>query len=119
MSTESLFYYRRLTPKKKEEEGFDITEIWDSFNPFRILRGWWSTPEVFSVRLDDGHEETHDVPKLIGKNGKRESVKEKGWFITQIDMCKEDADRLRKATELYPYGQYMVENLHVGSPLSA
>lgn len=108
MSTESLFYYRRIIPKEKT---FEVSDTWDSFNPFRVVRGWWATPEIFCVSLDDGHEETREVSKVVDKNGKRAPITQKGWYVTQIEMCKEDADRLRKATELYSPDRFMIDQV--------
>lgn len=107
MSLENLFYYRRL------KDGKPVEEIWDCFSVFRVVRGWWSSPEVFSVMLDDGHEEARDAERTFTRNGKpkTEQIRERGWYLTQIDMCRQDGERLKKATELYPLGKWYLDRM--------
>lgn len=96
MSLESLFYYRRVSEDK--QGNIIVSDVWDCFHIHRIVRGVWSSEQVFTIRLDDGHEEARDVARP-GKNGKTTMVKDRAWYVSQVDLCKEDADRLRKVAE--------------------
>jgi hypothetical protein len=98
MSTETLFYYRRISQDK--EGRLIVSDIWDCFHVHRIVRGVWASEEVFSVRLDDGHEEARDAERKVGAKGKVQIVKERAWYVSQVEMCREDALRLQAATEI-------------------
>ena len=93
----SLFWYRRQV-KTKDEEGKDIhVLVWDCMNIKCIIRGHWVNEKTFSVLLNDGHEQADDVEKAVVKNGKTvgtETKRERAWFVSQIEICYEDALRL-------------------------
>jgi hypothetical protein len=105
----SLFWYKRkITTKKEVEEEVegelkkvskDITTIyWDFFNIDCVVRGLWKDDKTFSVLLNDGHEQAEDRQKPVfnAKGGIRsyETKRERDWFYSQIDLDKEDAQRL-------------------------
>lgn len=113
----NLFFYRReikrkvplTTPVEGTEEVIKgpVTEVvetyWDCFNINKVIRGHWTSPEEFTVMLDDGHEQTDavDTP-VFGKAGKIvrvDKVKQRDWYMSQIPLCKQDALRFRAMTE--------------------
>lgn len=106
----NLFWYQREVKRKlKDEKPVDASEdwkptetevtetYWDCFNVNKVIRGHWTSPEEFTVMLDDGHEQADDVQKPIWKNGKISGVetkRERAWYMSQIPLKKEDAERL-------------------------
>lgn len=107
-----LFYYKTLrTEKVKEKDENDkeiekevIHEQWDCFNIDCVVRGFWSGPAVFSLLLNDGHEQAGDkeVPTYNPKGQKVGSTikRERDWFYSQVNLTKEDALRFKRLTEV-------------------
>ena len=107
-----LFYYKRQikrrvpvdNPLEGEPVETYVTETyWDCFNVNKVIRGHWTSPDSFTVMLDDGHEQADDIekPKL---NAKKQVVgvemkRERAWCMSQIVLDKEDAERLKMAAE--------------------
>jgi hypothetical protein len=103
-----LFYYRReITRKIKVEDAIDgnsekeVKETyWDCFNVNKVVRGHWTKEDEFTVYLDDGHEQAEDIekPKLNSKGQVTgvEVRRERGWYMSQVIIDKEDAERLRE-----------------------
>jgi|ERR1044072_1665075 hypothetical protein len=107
-----LFYYKRevkeTVPVENPAEGEPkytvVTNyVEDCFNVNKVIRGHWVSKDTFTVMLDDGHEQADEVekPKL---NAKRQVVgvevkRERGWYMSQINLDKEDAERLRVFNE--------------------
>lgn len=115
-----LFYYQREVKRKVKEEKpenaaedwvsqeNEVVEIyWDCFNVNKVVRGHWTREDEFTVFMDDGHEQADDVQKpkfnpkgqVVGVETKRE----RAWYMSQIVLKKEDAERFRKASEIW-YG---------------
>lgn len=101
-----LFYYQTLVKRKvKNEDGVEIEVedvYWDFFHLSEVVRGRWVSPEKFIVILKDGHEQADDIQKPIFKNGKISGVetkRERAWFVSQIELIKEDVERLRLIAE--------------------
>lgn len=108
-----LFYYKRevknTVPVENPVEGepkFKVVTsfVEDCFNVNKVIRGHWVSENTFTVMLDDGHEQADDVekPKL---NAKKQVVgvevkRERGWYMSQINLDKEDAERFKRITEL-------------------
>jgi len=101
----SLFWYKRKVVTKGKgvnEEGKEVekditTVYWDCLNTECIVRGLWRDKNIFSVLMNDGHEQAEDRQKPIFKNGKPtgyEVKRERDWFYSQIDLDIEDAQRL-------------------------
>lgn len=78
--------------------------IWECFNINKVIRGVYTQPDVFTVLLDDGHEETQLVKKplldnkdnpLKNKDGtiRTVEVKERSWYISQIELTGEALTR--------------------------
>lgn len=109
-----LFYYKREVKKRvpgvPAEDGTIspdsyVSEIyWDCFNVDKVIRGHWTSEDQFTVMLDDGHEQAEDVQKpkynpkgqIVGVEVKRE----RGWYMSQIVLDKEDAERFKRIVEL-------------------
>lgn len=117
-----LFYYKRETKREvlleeKNEDGTPkkdvITEVlWDCINTDKIVRGVWTTPIQFMLMLDDGHEQAEDLEKPK-YNAKRQVVgvevkRERAWYVTQVTLDKEDAERLR---EISRKGEIVLEKM--------
>jgi hypothetical protein len=107
-----LFFYQRevkvpIETGEVDEKGnpvkaTEIQIVWDFFNLNCLIRGHWTSKDIFTVMLNDGHEQADDVQKPIFKNGKVtgvETKRERAWFMSQIELNKEDAERLRSVTE--------------------
>lgn len=100
-----LFFYRRVEKKKeKDGEGKEVeveVTYWDCFNVNKIVRGMWMSDGVFSLLLDDGHEQSVDqkVP-ILAKDGhttKGYEVKRvRDWYYTQVNLFKDDAIRFAR-----------------------
>lgn len=111
-----FFYKREVTVKEKnpeynpEAQDPKVPEfidklqvVEDCFNLNCVIRGHWKNLETFTVMLNDGHEQADDVQKPTFKNGKfngMEIKRERAWYMSQIDLSREDFERLRVATEL-------------------
>lgn len=111
-----LFYYQREV-KSKEANGVNadgtphmeevIQTVWDCFNLNCVIRGHWVSEDTFAILLNDGHEQAEDVSKPVFKNGKVVNVelkRERSWVMSQIELKKEDAERLRKVTDINKKG---------------
>lgn len=112
-----LFYYKRevkdSVPVENPVEGepkykIVTSYVEDCFNVNKVIRGHWVSKDTFTVMLDDGHEQADDVekPKL---NAKKQVVgvevkRERAWYMSQINLDREDAERLKKSFE----GNYMM-----------
>jgi hypothetical protein len=83
------FFYTRKEGKEGEEKFF-----LDSFNVDCVTRTMATGDGKQLVVLNDGHEETTSVPKKT-KN-KVEITKERGYYISQIYLEKEDVERFIK-----------------------
>lgn len=97
MSGRMFYYKRKVSVGAKDEEGKDITkviEVEDCFNLANAIRGHWASSELFLVMLNDGHEES----KVVGTKG-LEKIRERNWYISQIELYGDDIARFRKATE--------------------
>lgn len=103
-----LFFYQREVKRKvkgiPDEEGrtppdTEVVETyWDCFNIDKVVRGHWTSADEFTIMLDDGHEQADDVQKPIFKGGKMtgvETKRERAWYMSQIPLNKEDAERFR------------------------
>jgi hypothetical protein len=94
------FFYKRK--EKDEKSGEEKTYI-DSFNPEYAVRGFWASDEVFIVLLADGHEEAKEEPKALrnakGEVKSWEVKRERNWYVSQISLDKEDAQRFKEITE--------------------
>lgn len=106
-----FFYQREVTrkvkvaePKEGEPTEQDVTETyWDCFNLNKVIRGHWTSPDSFTILLDDGHEQTDAVDNpIFGKGGKLvrvDKVKQRDWYMSQIPLNKQDALRYRATVE--------------------
>jgi len=101
-----LFFYKRIEKRKEKDEAGKEIEVertyWDCFNVSKVVRGMWMSEGVFSLLLDDGHEQAQDqrVPILSkdGKTAKGYEVKRvRDWYYTQVNLFPDDAERFRKA----------------------
>lgn len=93
----NFYYKRKVTVSVKNEEGKDVDkviEVEDCFNLAESIRGHWASSELFLVMLKDGHEES----KVVAMKG-LEKIKERNWYISQIELYGDDIARYRKATE--------------------
>jgi hypothetical protein len=100
MSTDHLFYYTRKVPAKDKDGQDLILKVQDFFNVHRVLRGWWHNAEEFHVMLDDGHEEARNKEIQLQGGKKIQTGRERDWYFTQITLEREDAERLKKFTEM-------------------
>lgn len=99
-----LFWYKRKVTRQKEVEKDgkkeivnEVINVWDCINVDTIVRGFWKSEEVFSLMLNDGHEQSEDRQRPIYKNGKAvgtETKRERDWFYSQIDLDIEDTEKL-------------------------
>jgi hypothetical protein len=100
----NLFWYRRQVKTKDEEKRDILVQVWDCLNVNKIVRGHWQNETTFVVMLDDGHEQADDVEKAVIKHGKptgeKKIERQRSWFISQIELCYEDAERLARVTGL-------------------
>lgn len=108
----NLFFYKREVKKKvpveNPEEGqpkfTEVVEVVeDCFNVDKVVRGHWTSENEFTVMLDDGHEQADDVQKPVFKNGKISGVenkRERAWFMSQIGLNREDAERFKSVTAI-------------------
>lgn len=110
MSGHLTFWYKRYEKIKTRDDkgvvnGVQIVEAEDCINLNDVLRGWWKESNVFTLMLKDAHEESREVempPKVreeLEKN-RKPIPKEKGWFMSQIDLHGVDIRRYRAATEV-------------------
>lgn len=107
-----LFWYQRETkdrvkvenPVEGEPTTKEVTtKVWDFFNVDKVIRGHWTGKDEFTVLLDDGHEQAEDAQKPVWKNGKVTGVevkRERAWYVSQIPLGKEDAERFRQETSV-------------------
>lgn len=107
-----LFWYQReIKERVKSEPSEDgttppdkevIEKVWDCFNVSKVIRAHWTSKNEFTVLLDDGHEQAEDMQKPVWKNGKVTGVeikRERAWYVSQIPLGKEDAERFRAQTD--------------------
>jgi len=106
-----FFYQREVTrkvkvedPKEGEPTEKDVTETyWDCFNLNKVIRGHWTSPDTFTILMDDGHEQTDSVDNpVFGKSGKLvkiDKVRQRDWYMSQIPLNKQDALRYRATVE--------------------
>lgn len=104
----SLFWYQRevlgddiVDVEGKRVGRKDSIFVWDCFNVNCIVRGFWSGSEIFSILLNDGHEESRVTePGKILKNGQQiEPKKERAWYYSQVNLNIKDFERFRVVTE--------------------
>lgn len=116
----NLFWYQRFITRKvkvdspaegepTEKEVIDV--YWDCFNVNKVVRGHWTKEDEFTVYLDDGHEQADDVQKpkynTKGQVTGVELKRERGWYMSQVPMCKEDAERFMVTTEIRVNGNIL------------
>lgn len=127
-----LFYYKRKVRVKRvvtEKEmvaredmgaGYEEKEVqkevetdeivWDCFNINCVVRGTWVTEDIFTILLNDGHhqEEPTKIP-LFGKggqpNGGYRTETKPVWYVSQVELDKEDAMRLTRYSGDVPKNQ--------------
>lgn len=96
----NLFWYRRQVKTKDEEKKEVLVQVWDCLNIKKIVRGHWANETTFVVMMDDGHEQADDVQKQVTKHGKPTGEvkieRQRSWFISQIELCYDDAERLAR-----------------------
>jgi hypothetical protein len=89
-----LFFFKKTNEDTKKE-------YWHSFNVNRVVR-----TEQFGdhhvVLLDDGHEQSFDLPWPAGYVPKKgeEPKRKREFMVSQIEITEEDMTRLRALYEL-------------------
>jgi len=108
----NLFFYQREVKRKvplaESSEGdpikpgeVEVVETyWDCFNISKVVRGHWTSKDEFTILLNDGHEQADFTEKPVfatnGKLKRIDQVKERAWFVSQIPLKREDAERLMR-----------------------
>lgn len=109
-----LFYYKRevkdVVPVENPAEGEPKQKVvtsfvLDCFNVNKVIRGHWVSKDTFTVMLDDGHEQSDDVEKPKYNSKKQvvgvEVKRERGWYMSQINLDREDAERFKECVEMW------------------
>ncbi len=86
------FYYKR---KGENDKVFT-----DSFNVEFVTRTVELEDGGRVVLLNDGHEESREVPDIDLRNNKMKGYKrERNWYVSEIPLDKEDSEKFIQLTK--------------------
>lgn len=91
------FFYSRKEPVRPKEGDTELKyeTFIDSFNLNCVVRSYEAEKGKLFVLLNDGHEESREVPDYSNQ-GKQKGVKrERQWIVSQILLEGNDVERFR------------------------
>lgn len=68
----------------------------DSFNVNSVVRSFQADDNQLYVLLDDGHEESREVPEYSNTGREKGIKRERQWIVSQILLEGNDIQRFRK-----------------------
>lgn len=97
----NLFYYKAFTFSEeidKETKQPKIEEVEDFFEMNNVHRGRFYKDDTATILLNDGHEASKEVKKVINKKGDTQIHRERVWVQSEIRLLPDDAKRFKDAT---------------------
>lgn len=113
-----FFYEREVIVGKSEDGTTDLKETRkDSFNPEHVVRSYEYEKGRIYLMLNDGHEESKEIPIINKRKQITGYKKERQWVVSEILLNEADTKKYRAFFDIEPH--MLLQNDQVLNTLEA